>query len=106
MKGKKSEAVPKLKLSTVKLVLPTFAVISRNVTDPKLVTFPVKNVNPPSGGLVSSSSRLIEVVVGVKGGTVALENGVNAVMDAVVEAASPSTATTTLITSLKETEVS
>ena len=91
MKGKEAAATLKLKFSTVKLVLPTFAVISRSDTVESIEIFAVKNVNPPSGGLVSSSSRLIEVVVGVKGGAVAVESGRNADMDAVVEAASPST---------------
>ena len=64
-------------------------VISKNVA--KKDIFPVKNVNPPSGGLLVSSSRSVVLIIGVNGGLVFKRVGMNEVTDALVEASSPRT---------------
>lgn len=68
---------------------PTFAEMSRNVTNPAVI-LPVKKVYPPFGGLLSSSTRGITVVVGINGGLGEDENGANVVIDvSVMEYSSP-----------------
>lgn len=89
MKSKGKGALSKLKFSMSNVTPSTVTVTSMKVA--LMLALAVKNVYPPSAGLLSSSWRSMDVIVGRNGGVGAVETGSNAAKDPLIEVAFPNT---------------